>query len=169
LPTRPQIFSHGVKDRYAGGAERPLGTYGLFLSVYGGLIAGMTFIARRRHAALPERMPLADLALLTVATHKLSRLIAKDSVTAVLRAPFTHFEEAAGAGEVNESVVGRGVRHGVGELITCPFCLSVWIASIVGFGLVVAPRLTRLAMSLLAAVTGSDWLQYAYTALKQTE
>ena len=42
-------------------------------------------------------MPASDLVLVTVATHKLSRLVAKDRITSTLRAPFTSVEDRPGA------------------------------------------------------------------------
>ena len=107
--------------------------------------------------------------LVTVATHKLSRMLAKDSVLAVVRTPFTRFQEAAGAGEVHEEVRGHGPRHAVGELVSCPFCLAQWVATGLAFGLVLAPRATRLAAGIFCAVAGSDALQFAYAALERTE
>jgi hypothetical protein len=84
-----------------------------------------------------------------VATHKLSRLLSTASVSA----PFTQFEEAAGSGEHHESARGQhGVRHTVGELLTCPFCLAVWVATAYVAGLVAAPRPTRTAAVVLCAV-----------------
>lgn len=118
---------------------------------------------------MPVRPAWSDLALISVATHRLSRLVTKDSVTAVVRAPFTRFEEPAGEGEVNEEVRGTGLRHGVGELLTCPFCIAQWIATGFAFGLVLAPRATRFVATTLTAVTASDWLQFAHSALQKTE
>jgi hypothetical protein len=125
--------------------------------------------AIRRRGKLPERIPTSDLVLLVVATHKVSRLVAKDSVTAVLRAPFTRFEEPIGQGEVNEEVRGTGVRHAAGELLTCPFCIGQWVAT--GFvGMyVLAPRVTRLAASVFTILAGSDALQFGYSALHKLE
>jgi len=59
-------------------------------------------------------------------------------------------------------VRGRGVRHAVGELLTCPFCMAHWIATAFGFGFVLAPDATRLVASVLAAEAGADFLQFAY-------
>ena len=125
--------------------------------------------SKRGTAFIPEGIPWQDLALLAVATHRLSRLITKDSVTAVVRAPFTQFNEPAGDGEVNEEVRGTGLRHAVGELLTCPFCIAEWIATAFAFGLVLAPRATRFVAATLTAATASDWLQYAHSALRKTE
>ena len=145
---------------------RPLGEYAALMSVYG---AGMlAFLWRRRGGrsgrSLPEQIGLGDLALLGVATHKLSRLIAKDKVTAPLRAPFAEYEGEAGPSEVSETVEADGIRGAVGELLTCPYCLDQWSASGLAIGLVEAPRTTRFVMSILAAVAASDFLQIAYKA-----
>jgi hypothetical protein len=57
------------------------------------------------------------------------------------------------------------VRHTVGELLTCPFCLAVWIGTAYVAGLGVAPRAAR-AWAAVFAVTGvSDFLQHAYARL----
>jgi hypothetical protein len=148
-------------QQYAHGERRPLGGYLVLLSVYGTIHATLGTLARRR-GALPERFGAGDLALLAVGTHKLSRLITKDSVTAVFRAPFTTYVEPSGEGEVHEEVRGEGVRHAAGELVTCPFCIAVWVATLLSYGLVLAPRATRLVASILTAVTTSDYLQMAY-------
>ncbi len=60
-----------------------------------------------------RRIQLGDLALLSVATHKISRLLAKDPVTSPLRAPFTRFEGTSGPAELKEDVRGVGARRWV--------------------------------------------------------
>lgn len=152
--------------RYANGEERPLGGYAVLLSIYGTMLAVLSGLVRRR-GGLPERFEGRDLLLLGVAAHKLSRLISKDSVTAVVRAPFTTFEEPSGEGEVREEVRGHGVRHAAGELLTCPFCLSVWVSTALAFGLVLAPGPTRFVGYILGAVAGSDSLQLAYATAQR--
>jgi hypothetical protein len=157
-----------VRNEYAPDGEHPIGSYALLLATYGTMVAALgALVAKRR--TLPKRFDGRDYLLLGVATQKLSRLVAKDSVGAAIRAPFTRFEEAEGEAEVHEEVRGSGLRHAIGELVTCPFCLSVWIATIFSFGLVLAPRATRLAASILAAVTISDSLQFAYARLQRVE
>jgi hypothetical protein len=104
----------------------------------------------------------------TVATHKASRLLAKDRVTSAVRAPFTEFEDDAGPGEVSERARGRGLRRALGELVICPYCLGLWIAAAFGAGLVIAPWPTRWAAGVLAAVFGSDVLQIVYKKAEDT-
>jgi len=137
------------------------------MGVYGGVIGVLTVAARSTGARLPERFSVSDTVLVSVATHKASRLLAKDAVTSPMRAAFTRYEESAGEGEVNESVDGTGVRHAVGELVTCPFCLAVWVATGLTAGMVFAPRFTRTASTMLVAVAVSDTLQLGYDAAKQ--
>jgi Protein of unknown function (DUF1360) len=99
-----------------------------------------------------------------VATHKLSRLLAKDKITAFARAPFTEFERPGGPAEVEERPRGEGLRRAVGELLVCPYCLGMWISGGFHLGLVAAPRATRFAASVLTGLTISDFLQIAYKA-----
>jgi hypothetical protein len=111
---------------------------------------------------LPERLTTTDLLLVGIATHKLSRLIAKDKVTSFLRAPFTKFQEPSGQGEIEEQPCGHGLRLAVGELLVCPYCLGQWVATGLTLGLVGAPRATRLVNSVFVAHTISDFLQVVY-------
>ncbi|MGH2873446.1 MAG: DUF1360 domain-containing protein [Solirubrobacteraceae bacterium] len=155
---------HSLTAHYAPGEERPLGAYAVLASAYvagtGGALLGIRVCGRR----LPEHPSAADVLLLGVATHKLSRLLTKDRVTSFLRAPFTRFQGPGGPGEVEEEAYGDGLREAVGELLICPYCLGQWVATGFTLGLVSAPRLTRLLSSILAVHTVSDVLQIAYRA-----
>jgi hypothetical protein len=160
-----QTLIRRVKQRYQGDEERPLGGYLAVLGVYGGVTGGLALLAKALR--IPPPTPnLTDTVLLSLATHKLSRLLSKDAVTSPLRAPFTRYEAPAGDGELMESVRGHGAQHAAGELITCPFCLAVWVATGLSAGLVFAPRLTRLACVTLTAIAVSDGLQLAYDNAK---
>ncbi len=85
--------------------DRPLRSYRLLTGIFGGTFAGGLALTRTR---LPERPAAGDLALLSVATFKLSRLIAKDKVAAGIRSPFTELEAKGGPAEVHERPRGRG-------------------------------------------------------------
>lgn len=148
--------------------DRPLGGYLAIMAGYGALMAGATTLLTRRRA-LPDGLRLGDGVLLAVATHKLSRTLAKDAVASPLRAPFTTFKGAAGPGEVNEDVRGKGVQKAAGELISCPFCLDQWVASAFVVGLAVAPRVTRFVASTFAVRAGADFLHFAYAAAEQAD
>lgn len=79
-----------------------------------------------------------------------------------MRAPFTRFQDDAGAGEVEEAARGRGLRRAIGELLVCPYCLDVWVACALTAGLLLAPRATRWIAAILSATSGADALQIAY-------
>lgn len=173
--TDPRDLAHDAADtlrreerEYAQGHARPLGGYAALLSVYGTGVAALG-VAIRRTGKLPERIPAGDLALMAVATHKLSRLVAKDTVTAIFRAPFTRFDKSIGEGEVQEDVRGTGVRHATGELLTCPFCIGQWIATAFVGGYALAPRATRMVASVFSLLAASDALQFAYSAMRETQ
>ena len=114
---------------------------------------------------IPERVDTKDLALLGVATHKLSLIGAQDAVTSPLRAPFTEIKEKQSPKKVDEQPRGTGLRRSVGELLTCKFCLGVWMASFFTYGLVLVPRVTRLVAAVFAVVTVSDYLHQTYQIL----
>ena len=154
-----------VED-YAPGSDRPLGGYAALMGLYGAAVTAGTVALRRRGRPLPE-VRAFDIALMGVATHKLARRVTKDSVTSPLRAPFTRYEGVAGPAELQERVRGSGFRKAVGELITCPFCISQWVATGFVFGLLTAPRATRWAASVLASLALADFLQFAYAWAEQ--
>jgi Protein of unknown function (DUF1360) len=153
---------------YAPPEERPpLFSYAVLMIVFNALFAVALVLARRRGRSLPERVGGADVLTLGIASHKLSRLIAKDKVTSPLRAPFTKFEGEGGPSEFSEASRGDGARKAIGELLVCPYCLGLWVVAAFSIGLLFAPRLTRFIASALAALTISDFLQIAYKAAEE--
>lgn len=150
------------KEAYAGDEDRPLDGYLAAMAAYGGFASALVAAAAMSGREIPERFSAMDIALVGIATHKLARIISKESVTSAIRAPFTRYQEAGGPAELVEEVRGRGARHAVGELITCPFCLGPWIATAMTGGLVLFPRFTRAATAMLTAVAISDHLQLFY-------
>ena len=155
------------KHEYAQGEPRRLGADLGAMGVYLGLVSAGAAAVRASGRELPDRIPFGDAALLAVATFRLARRIAKDPVTAPLRAPFTAFQGPSGHAEAAEEVREHGgVKHAVGELLTCPFCLAQWVATGLVFGYATAPRATRLAALTMTLVAGSDVLQFLYDAIQ---
>src|SRR3954464_15887384 len=142
--------------------HRPLGGYAVLMGAFAGSAGAFAAWMRASGRELPETVSAGDLALVTVATHKASRLIAKDRVTSTVRAPFTRFEDDAGASEVEEAARGTGLRRAIGELVICPYCLGLWISAGFVAGLLAAPRPTRWVAGVLVTLSGSDVLQIAY-------
>src|SRR5215218_6960572 len=146
---------------------RPLAPYGILSAIFGIAVGGSFVALRAAGKRLPERIGAGDVVLAGVATHKLSRLLAKDKVTSFLRAPFTEYQGPGGPSEVEEKPRGSGLRYAVGELLICPYCLGLWVAAAYGVGHVAAPRATRLTGFVMTALTISDSLQIAYKAAEE--
>jgi hypothetical protein len=151
-------------DGYAPEEERPpLASYA---TIAGGFSCGLAtfFVLRRqRGKGLPEQLALQDIGLVAGASFALSRLVTKKKVTAFIRAPFTEYQGKGDApGELEERPRGEGAKRAIGELLICPYCLDMWVATAGVLGLVVAPRETRIITSILTAFGGSDLLQGVY-------
>ena len=151
---------------YAHGEQRPLGGLLGAMGVYGALTTAGGLALRATGRPLPDRVPVGDALLLTVATFRLARTVAKDPITSPLRAPFTSFQGTSGEAEVAEEIREHGGwKHAVGELVTCPFCLAQWIGTGFVLSWVAAPRATRLAGLVMTIVAGADVGQFLYDRL----
>src|SRR5881394_616753 len=146
--------------------EQLLAEYASLLGFYVASVAVLTGMAMEEDR-LPKRFGLLDLALLGIATHKLSRIVAKDRITSILRAPFVNYIRSAGAGEVEEDPRGRGFQRGIGHLISCPYCIAPWCATAFSFGLLFAPRVTPFFAGILVSVAASDFLHRAYARMNE--
>lgn len=141
--------------------DRPLGSYAFLATAYSVVFLVPLGVAARRRA-LPERPGAKDLVLLGVGTFKLSRLLTTDAVTGFVRAPFVRFEGMEGVSTPKESPRGRGLRRALGQLLLCPKCTGLWVASGLAAGLLVVPRATRVACGALTVAAVNDALQTAH-------
>lgn len=157
------------KNPFAGYSRehRPLGGYGVIVGTFNLLFASFLLVVRLSGRKLPTQVAATDVLLLGVAAHKLARVVSKDSVTSVIRAPFTEYEEATGAAEVKERPRGRGVQKSLGELLTCPFCIGQWISAVLTYGYVLFPSLTRVVATIFCVTAISDWLQFGYEIVRK--
>lgn len=150
---------------YAGDEDRPLATYAGLIALYATVGLGTLTTAATRQK--DRRLGAGDIALVAAATFKASRVLTKGTITSPLRAPFTRFTGVSGPSELTEEIRVDGPLRAIGELLTCPFCLSQWIATSFTAGLIVAPRQARAVASVFAAVAGSDFLQLLYATAEQ--
>jgi hypothetical protein len=157
--------SERTLEGYKKGEDVPLFSYGMLAGTFNLLFALFLLVTRISGRSLPERIDARDIVLLGMATHKLSLVGSQDAITSPLRAPFTELEEKKGPKKVEEKPRGEGLRRSVGELLTCQFCLGVWVASLFTYGFVLLPRVSRLVAAVFAAVTFSDFLHQIYKAL----
>jgi hypothetical protein len=152
-------------EEYKNGEDIQLFSYGVLAGAFNLIFAAFLLAARLTGRPIPERVDAKDIVLLGMATHKLSLVGSEDAITSPLRAPFTELREKESPKKVDEKPRGEGLRRSVGELLTCKFCLSVWVASLFTYGLVLLPRVTRLLAAMFAIVTVSDHLHQAYKVL----
>jgi Protein of unknown function (DUF1360) len=167
--SRAAGLARAEKKQYSGDEERPLGGYLAAMGAYATVTGALALTARLTGRRIPDGLSAGDLLLSAVAAHKLSRLITKDPVTSPLRAPFTRYQGQSGPAELTEEARGTGARKTVGELITCPFCLDLWVATGLVAGFVFLPRTTRLAAGTLAVLAGADLLQFGYALVEEKE
>jgi hypothetical protein len=154
-----------VRRQYSASEDTPLAGYVTAMVVFASsLVGALVWMTRRRAAPLSLR----DVALLGIATHKLSRIVSKDFVTAPIRAPFTRRAKAEGAGEVHDEARGDGARRALGYLLTCPYCLGPWIASALSTSMALRPAQTGFVVRVLTAVTISDFLHLGYSRLNES-
>jgi hypothetical protein len=137
-------------------AERPLPEYAAISGAFGAVL-GVFLLAAR--GGLPERIGFGDVLRIGAASYKLGRLVAKDEVTSWVRAPVTRDEQAT-------EPKPQGLERALGELVTCPYCVGVWIASGLSYALVLFPRQTRLVTTIFAGQAVADFLNAAFVKLQ---
>jgi hypothetical protein len=139
----------------------PYSTYAALVGIFGAGMAGVGAIAalRGKHA---EHLTPLDLAVLSAATFKASRMVAHDEVLSFLRQPFVRGEAHEGD---EKPIEDGGARQAIGELLTCSRCIGMWAAAgVVGLH-TIAPRSGRVLTWTLAAAAANDFLQAGFSAL----
>jgi hypothetical protein len=157
--------SEGIFEGYAKGEGASLRSYATLAGVFNAIFVLFLLVARVTGKPIPTRVDARDVALLGVATHKLSLIASQDAVMSPLRAPFTELKSKGSPKTLDEKPRGEGLQRSIGELLTCRFCLGMWMAAFFTYGLVLVPRVTRLVAAVFAVVTVSDHLHQAYKAL----
>ncbi|MEV6757244.1 DUF1360 domain-containing protein [Streptomyces sp. NPDC051214] len=151
-----------VGEAYGPPEEHRLGGHFAAVAAFGAYAAAWGAVAARRKTKAPDGREPWDVLLTATAVFRLSRLLSKGTVTSPLRAPFTRFESATGPAEVSDSPRGGAVKSTVGELISCPFCLSVWLTATFTGARSVWPQATRTVTCGLTSLAIADCMQVAY-------
>jgi len=166
------MIAHKTRRKRAGKTaeffeeENPDRDYTLFLTLANLMIFAAAYRCYRERKN-PVEMRKTELAMAGLAVHKMARLVSKDKVTRPLRAPFTTFEGSGGAGEVEEKPRGKGLRKTIGDLVSCPFCMSQWAANLMLLGYAYLPTLTRAYVWVLGMTNVSHFLNQAYAKAKE--
>lgn len=134
----------------------PLWAYALLLALFVVLVAAVAVAAGARLDGFP---PAFDLALLALASYRVTRVISQSRIGLVLRAPLT--TDPAG-----EEPRGGGMTRAVAELVLCVSCLSVWVAAAFAAALVAFPRETRLVAFVFAVAAVTEFLLVAFLRMQ---
>jgi hypothetical protein len=151
----------GEARRRAQSGTPPYAAYaGIFGTFAGGLAAAG--VLGRLLDRDPQCQTALDLVVLSAATFKAARTLARDEVTSFLREPFVRGHAHDGDEEPVES---GDLQQAIGELVTCSRCVGTWAAAGLAATQVLAPRFGRLLTWSLAAAGANDFLQAGFAAL----
>ncbi len=139
----------------------PYGAYAAIAGTFAGGLAAAGALSRLLDRD-PQCQTALDLAVLSAATFKAARTVARDEVTSFIREPFVR-GHAHDGGE--EPVETGDWQQAVGELVTCSRCAGTWAAAVLATTQVLAPRFGRLLTWSLAAAGMNDFLQAAFAGL----
>jgi hypothetical protein len=141
----------------------PYEAYAAIMGVFvGGL--GVAGLAARVFDRNPACQSALDFVVLSAASFKAARTLARDEVTSFLRDPFVEGEAHEGGEDPVES---GDFRQAVGELVTCSRCGGTWAAAFLASSQILAPRFGRLLTWSLAAAGANDFLQAGFAALTE--
>ena len=136
--------------------ERPIPQYATLAAAFWAIFGFFLLTNGRK---IPERIGVTDVSLIALSSYKVSRLIAKEEITTFVRAPVTEDPEA-------QQPKRRGMARVLGELVTCPYCMGLWLTAAFSYGLVLYPRQTRFAMTIFGAYGVSDFLHAGFVKLR---
>ena len=144
--------------------EKASPPYGPYAAIVGTFVGGLGLAGIAAHALDrdPACQTALDFVVLSAASFKAARTLARDEVTSFLREPFVQGE----AHEGDEEPVATGdLRQAIGELVTCSRCGGTWAAAGLAVTQTLAPRFGRLLTWSLASAGVNDWLQTGFAAL----
>lgn len=135
----------------------------VFLSA---LVAFVVFFGPDRLLQTVQSWNVLDLSLLALATYRLGHLVAYDRVMEPFRQPFARtVPDSSGAGDTVEAREGRGIRHALGQLVSCPICSGTWICAMLVYALALLPGPTRIFLWMTAAIGLAELLNALSEAL----
>jgi Protein of unknown function (DUF1360) len=144
----------------------PQPPYGAYAAITGTFVGGLGLagLAARVLGRNPACQTPLDFAVLSLASFKAARTLARDEVTSFIREPFVEGEAHDGA---EEPVETGDLRQAIGELVTCSRCGGTWAAATLATAQILAPRFGRLLTWSLAAAGINDFLQAGFAKLTE--
>ena len=121
-------------------------------------LESVTYLVAHREALMGIKA--IDFIALAFAANRFGRAIAFNGVAEPIRHFFSKVvHDTSGAGEGIEPA-GSGVRHGIGELLTCPICSGTWAAVLLANLMVLDPLFGKLTVYGFGAAGISELLQW---------
>lgn len=144
--------------------------YSLVMITY--LTIWVVFLSLKWYLHLPwPELAALDLLVLSLATFRLTEIITEEKVAQTLRAPFCERRRTLqqdGSESEEEVPRGRGLRRVCGELVLCPWCAGVWIATGLCFFYVLMPATARLLVLVFAVAAGGMLFQILIKLMDRT-
>lgn len=138
----------------------------LFIVVYAAAVLILYNLGR-----IPHDIRILDLVLIILATARLSDIISTDQVMEWLRRPFVTLAPTEIAGHETTTRVGRGrgLRRTIGDLLSCPWCVGVWIAAVLSYLYFMFPTVMWLFILIMAVAEVASLFQTLSTIMVHTE
>ncbi len=137
--------------------------YALLEAVFLLGLVGVIALSRRRERDCSPAIPQRDLPVMALATFALADTLAKEKISTWLREPFV-VEDGQHKPVAPE---GHGLRHAIGELLTCTRCVGTWSAlALVGLR-TASPSAGRAVANVLALAGGNDLMQTCFRMLSE--
>jgi len=109
----------------------------IFLFFFFGLVFFGTVVLEQGAIKSYETLTFTDYALITLASWRLIRLVVYDKIFAFFREQF--FNPVEQEGVIALVKPERGPRRTLADLVTCPWCIGIWMAAMVSFFYLLTP------------------------------
>lgn len=166
MPNDGDPTETGKRARWPGAASASRtepGDYAALEGVFVLGLAGVVALARRQNGEAELKLGLTELGVLSMATFALADTIAKQKVSTWLREPFV----VEGPDHKPVAPEGHGIRHAIGELLTCTRCVGTWSAlGLVGLR-VASPTAGATTATVLALAGANDVIQAGFRLLSE--
>jgi len=138
----------------------------VFVLLYVGVMAALYFLGR-----LPTNIGPFDLVLLGLAAARLTDIISTDQIMEWLRRPFVKMETTEIAEREVETRTGRGrgLKKVIGDLLSCPWCVGVWVAASLTYAYFLLPAVIWVFILIMAIAEIGSLLQTLSTIMVSIE
>lgn len=103
----------------------------VFILFYAGILTMMVIILETESRIPYESLTLMDMALITLASFRLTRLFVYDGMTRFVREQFYDTKAVRNKITLVKPLVGP--RRTLADLVSCPWCFGVWATTCVAF------------------------------------